>query len=60
MRKRWGAKAVTALLRNFGWKSIIDWDEITSARATEQMMPISLRLWGKLRTPDFNLGLSRL
>jgi len=47
-------KTVTALLREFGWKSIVDLGDITNARATEQLMPIWIRLWGKLGTADFN------
>jgi 8-hydroxy-5-deazaflavin:NADPH oxidoreductase len=47
-------KTVTALLRAFGWKSIIDLGDITNARATEQLMPIWIRLWGRLGTADFN------
>jgi len=52
-------KAVTTLLREFGWKSIIDLGDITSARATEQLMPIWLRLWGNLGTADFNFRIVR-
>jgi len=47
-------KTITALLREFGWKSIVDLGDITNARATEQLMPIWIRLWGKLGTADFN------
>jgi len=36
-----GAKeTVKALLRDFGWETIIDLGDITAARATEQLMPI--------------------
>jgi predicted dinucleotide-binding enzyme len=31
-------KAATALLREFGWTSLIDLGDITNARATEQLM----------------------
>jgi predicted dinucleotide-binding enzyme len=51
-----GAKAqVTALLRAFGWRNILDLGDITGARATEMLLPIWLRLWGVLGTPRFNL-----
>src|SRR5262249_23313427 len=41
-----GAKeTVKALLRDFGWETIIDLGDITAARATEQLMPIWLRLY---------------
>jgi len=38
----------------FGWKSIIDLGDITNARATEMLLPIWIRLWGKLGTANFN------
>lgn len=38
----------------FGWKSIIDLGDITNARATEMLLPIWVRLWGKLGTANFN------
>jgi predicted dinucleotide-binding enzyme len=49
------SKAVE-ILRSFGWKesNIIDLGDITTARGTEQLLPIWLRLWGKLQTPMFN------
>jgi hypothetical protein len=50
-----GAKEeVKALLREFGWASIIDLGDITNARATEQLMPIWIRLYGLYGTADFN------
>ncbi len=45
--------AVKELLRDFGWKSIIDLGDITNARATEQLMPIWIRLWTQFGTADF-------
>ncbi len=47
-------KRVKGLLREFGWKSIIDLGDITNARATEQLLPLWLRLYGMYGTPDFN------
>lgn len=47
-------KTVRGLLADFGWKAPIDLGDITNARATEQLMPIWIRLWGKLGTADFN------
>lgn len=38
----------------FGWKSIIDLGDITNARAMEMLLPIWIRLWGKLGTANFN------
>jgi predicted dinucleotide-binding enzyme len=55
-----GAKdKVKALLRDFGWRSIIDLGDITNARATEQLLPLWLRLYGMCGTPDFNFKLVR-
>ena len=52
-----GAKAkVKKLLMSFGWKDkdIIDMGDISTARGTEQLLPIWVRLWGTLQTPVFN------
>jgi predicted dinucleotide-binding enzyme len=43
----------------FGWKHIIDLGDITTARGTEMLLPIWLRLWGALRTPLFNMKVVR-
>jgi predicted dinucleotide-binding enzyme len=50
------AKAkVTEILKNwFGWKSVIDLGDITSARATEMILPIWVRLMGIFQSPNFN------
>jgi predicted dinucleotide-binding enzyme len=51
------AKAqVRKLLNSFGWKDkdIIDMGDISTARGTEQLLPIWVRLWGALQTPIFN------
>jgi 8-hydroxy-5-deazaflavin:NADPH oxidoreductase len=47
---------VKKLLSSFGWKekNIIDMGDITTARGTEQILPIWVRLWGSLQTPMFN------
>jgi len=39
----------------FGWRSVIDLGDISAARATEQMMPIWLRLYGVLGVLHFNV-----
>ena len=51
------AKAtVTEILRDwFGWKSIIDLGDITTARGTESYVLLWLRLWGALGSADFNI-----
>jgi predicted dinucleotide-binding enzyme len=54
------AKAkVSELLRDFGWKSVIDLGDITTARGTESYMLLWLRLWGVLGTADFNIKIVR-
>ena len=46
---------VTDLLRDgFGWPSVIDLGDITTARGTEMLLPVWLRLFGALKTPNFN------
>jgi 8-hydroxy-5-deazaflavin:NADPH oxidoreductase len=38
----------------FGWKTIIDLGDITTARGTEQLLPIWVRLMGLFKSPQFN------
>ena len=47
---------VKMLLISFGWKekNIIDMGDISTARGTEQILPIWVRLSGTLQTPIFN------
>ena len=57
-----GAKAeVCSLLATFGWtdNEMIDLGDITNARGTEQLLPIWVRLYGKLQTPMFNFRIVR-
>ncbi len=51
--------AVTDLLRSFGWTDIIDLGDITTARGTEMMLPVWLRLFGSLQKPVFNFKIVR-
>jgi predicted dinucleotide-binding enzyme len=53
-------KAVTELLHSFGWprESVIDLGDITTARGTEMVLPIWLRLWGALGHPEFNFHIA--
>ncbi|MCX4982746.1 NADPH-dependent F420 reductase [Streptomyces sp. NBC_00572] len=50
--------AVAELLGSFGWAAdrIIDLGDLTSARATEQLVQLWLRLYGVLGTGDFNFS----
>ena len=55
-----GAKnTVTALLQELGRRDIIDLGDITTARGAEMMLPVWLRLWSALGTPDFNFKIVR-
>jgi predicted dinucleotide-binding enzyme len=51
--------AVTELLRGFGWTDIIDLGDITTARGTEMLLPMWLRLFGALQKPVFNFKIVR-
>jgi predicted dinucleotide-binding enzyme len=54
------AKArVSELLRSFGWTDIIDLGDITTARGTEMLLPMWLRLFGALEKPVFNFKIVR-
>jgi len=54
------AKAtVTGLLKAFGHTDVIDLGDITTARGTEMLLPIWLRLWGALGNADFNFKIAR-
>lgn len=49
------AKAkVTEILKSYGWKNSIDLGDITTARGTEMLLPVWLRLWNALQNPNFN------
>jgi 8-hydroxy-5-deazaflavin:NADPH oxidoreductase len=56
-----GAKVrVAEILRDwFGWKSIVDLGDITTARGTECYLMLWVRLWGTLGTADFNIRIVR-
>ena len=51
--------AVTALLESFGHDDVIDLGGIETARGTEMLLPIWLRLMGRLGTADFNFKIVR-
>lgn len=51
---------VSDLLKSwFGWRSVIDLGDITTARGVEMLLPIWVRLWSALGTPMFNFKISR-
>jgi predicted dinucleotide-binding enzyme len=43
----------------FGWKTVIDLGDITTARGTEQLLPIWVRLMGLFKSPQFNFHIVR-
>ena len=43
----------------FGWRNAIDLGDITTARGTEMLLPVWLRLWDVLETPMFNFKVVR-
>ncbi len=51
---------VNALLQSIGWKesNIVDLGDISTARGTEQLLPIWIRLWGALQNPMFNFKIA--
>lgn len=53
-------KQVTQLLtEGFGWKRVVDLGDITAARGMEMILPLWLRLYQTLGTPDFNFQIVR-
>jgi len=52
-------QAVTELLESFGWTDVIDLGDITTARGTEMMLPVWLRLFSALQKPIFNFKIVR-
>jgi len=55
------AKAmVTRILKEwFGWESVLDLGDISAARALEMVLPLWVRLWGILQTPNFGFKIAR-
>jgi predicted dinucleotide-binding enzyme len=54
------AKAqVTELLRSLGWTDILDLGDISTARGTEMLLPVWVRLFGVLQKPTFNFKIVR-
>jgi predicted dinucleotide-binding enzyme len=52
-------KTVTGLLESFGHTDVIDLGDISTARGTEMLLPIWLRLFGALDNPVFNFKIVR-
>jgi predicted dinucleotide-binding enzyme len=50
------AKAtVSEILKDFGWTDILDLGDISSARALEMLLPLTLRNFGAIGHSNFNL-----
>ena len=52
-------KVTTELLESFGHTDVIDLGDITTARGTEMLLPVWLRLMGAFGTPAFNFKIVR-
>ncbi|MET8250227.1 NAD(P)-binding domain-containing protein [Micromonospora sp. NPDC005197] len=52
-------RIVTGLLVSFGHTDVIDLGDLSTARGTEMLMPLWLRLYGRLDTANFNLKVVR-
>ncbi len=48
-------EVIDLLKSGFGWKEVIDLGDITGARAQEMYLPLWLRLFTKLKTPNVNI-----
>ncbi len=55
------AKATVRMILQdwFGWKTVIDLGDITTARGAEQLLPIWVRLMNLWKTPQFNFHIVR-
>ena len=55
-----GAKGeVKLLLESIGWSDIVDLGDITSARGTEMVLPIWVRLLDAVDSPNYNIKIVR-
>ena len=52
-------QAVTELLCSFGWTSVIDLGDITTARGAKILMSVWLWLFGALQKPIFRFNIIR-
>ncbi len=53
------AKVAEILKSWFGWKSVVDMGDITTARGAEMLLPIWVRLYGLFQNPNFNFKIVR-
>jgi predicted dinucleotide-binding enzyme len=47
------------LKAQFGWKNILDLGDISQSRGTESYLPLWIRMFGALKTPEFNIKIVR-
>jgi predicted dinucleotide-binding enzyme len=52
-------RTVVALLEEFGWEDVIEFESLDAARGMEMWLPLWVRLFGVLGTPRFNLKIVR-
>lgn len=50
---------VVGLLRELGWRDVVELPELSAARALEMYLPLWVRLMAALGTPEFNVKLVR-
>jgi 8-hydroxy-5-deazaflavin:NADPH oxidoreductase len=50
---------VVGLLRELGWRDVVEFDELSAARGLEMWLPLWVRLMRRLATPDFNIKVVR-
>lgn len=53
------AQVSTWLRQWFGWRDVLDLGDLSTARGTEMILPLWVRLYGALGTPMFNLKVVR-
>jgi 8-hydroxy-5-deazaflavin:NADPH oxidoreductase len=51
--------SVASLLEQLGWGDLVEFDDLSAARAMEMWLPLWVRLMGRLGTPDFNIRVVR-
>jgi hypothetical protein len=55
-----GAKrSVMEFLQSFGWQDVVDLGDITTARGTEMMLPLWVRIYSATKNPMFSFKLVR-
>ena len=53
------AEIINLLKSGFGWKDVLDLGDIAGARAQEMFLPLWLRLYMTLQTPNVNIQVAR-